>query len=654
MQAPTQQPPTRQEFEAAMQRVLQKPDLPAGLSRDQVFDLVTAEIESGRRKPVEQPSTSGFIANAGMGLGNLAMDTAGAVHGIATDPVGTLKSIPAGIVQRVKDFTGDMHPGAAWDQLKEGNVMSAVGNLLPVGEIYRDPTAAAADIAGVGIGAKSVMKGVGKIDAMRTANTTERMLENYTPQFKGGYAPKSKFFPEFERVDPHMPNKSGSADTSMPRNLNEPLFAQGDKPTGPAPGEVVSPAPSSGIDSLTPNKSGFDPDAAIPEAPGQVPDDLRSLFTAQVVDDLPEGKVDTPEAPPVVNVPGDSGPGKWDVDEGGQPFHVVDESAPGPTSSDLSFTEKTQDLQRRLEKGELTPEQFDAELEKVTPVSGPDRYEASNDAMGKFDAAKSGVEGPLDPVMREQMLQEAYESSGFRPTPFETVDATTSGLGAIDRGDFLTEPYSPGPNTRGTQRFVFGPQVESVKDSMRRGTLETFGRDEARNLPIVTTKGGIDEIAEGHHRLTASSETGIPTKTARTYSDPMEMPFPHKQTYGPEFAWEKGRGHFFESDEARAAASPEERASASSLHRDMADMDSRYKYWLDNEKGSVSSYLFNVLLGEMIRPGLREMAGGRSGILGKTKAAVDLTGRAAKTGAKGGLAVHFASEDPERKYPWDQ
>lgn len=153
MPVPQSNVATREQFDAAAQKVAAS--APAGLSREEFDALIDKEIEthiatpSAQAKPkAEDPSRWGFLRNAAsdaIRTGNSVVEMGNAA---LENPIKVAKGIPAGIMRRVKQIGSDIDPHAAMDQLKEGRVGAAVGNILPVGEFYKRPIQAATDIYG--------------------------------------------------------------------------------------------------------------------------------------------------------------------------------------------------------------------------------------------------------------------------------------------------------------------------------------------------------------------------------------------------------------------------------------------------------------------------------------------------------------------------
>lgn len=150
---PQGQQPTREQFEAAAQRVMQS--APPGLTREQFFAKVDEEIrrsggDIGGGLPtlqpkVEEPSTMGFVSNLAKDAFNTGSGLINAGNEALHNPLGTAMAIPHGIWNRVKQYASDIHPQDALTQLKEGRPGAALGSLLPVGEAYQRPVSMAAD-----------------------------------------------------------------------------------------------------------------------------------------------------------------------------------------------------------------------------------------------------------------------------------------------------------------------------------------------------------------------------------------------------------------------------------------------------------------------------------------------------------------------------
>lgn len=150
--------PTREQFDAAAKRVMET--APPGLSRDEFFARIDAEIAKSQphtlsgdvgqmmntQPSVGTPTTGGFLRNAAKDVLNTATGMIDFGNKALQDPIGAARALPAGIMHRVHQYTSDMDPAAAWEQLKSGRPGAALGNLLPVGEAYQRPASMATDV----------------------------------------------------------------------------------------------------------------------------------------------------------------------------------------------------------------------------------------------------------------------------------------------------------------------------------------------------------------------------------------------------------------------------------------------------------------------------------------------------------------------------
>lgn len=823
--------PTEAEFRLAVERVMAS--APDGLSEDQFYDLVTKQLMRDKMVPVKDPSVSGFVGNAVKGAGNMVMDIAEMGNAIGKDPIGAAKAIPVGMWERVKAFGNDIHPRAALDRAKNLDLGGALGNLLPVGEIYRDPTAAAGDIAGaVGLG-KGLVGAAGKAFDARLAihgNNVDRSLANFKP--KMNYDPRNKGI-----IDRYAPNKSVTPPKSE---------------VPPAPGQVGPVAPGTEVDRFMPNRGGAGPgDPPPPPGPGTVdpaaapqrpkPSPVTGTGTGTKVsfgenrarlgeltdratsgtltgDELDEatrvnrevradpqfGQDPAPAPPQSTDVLGDifanlteeefnaklgsiKATGEGMLNESfertqaasplapkANPFNPDTSTGQSMRADDASYMEgmkrqfdgmtdaehqnvaevmhrqgkvgldnnevhqigqptkaaidaaanqaeggfyRTTDSQwehkglmpkQRIEEiwqrlnekdpqlaSELRPE-IDIQLSEQSDLidyangdaipmlmdemlnaldenkttagskfdgGGPgaaantqDRFGATMAAGDKIQAARQAAGPDLDADMMRHFVQDAYESSGFRPTPWENGGGIGMGMPgdqSITRDPFEIRRPKPGdPRMKATQDFVYGPQVESVKESMRAGTMPDFDIDNSPRLSVA--KDGTENIMDGHHRMTAAAEEGKPLRTVVDYQDPA-IGF-QRQSLANVYPFNKAkdpRSHYFESDEARNAASPTERHQANTLHEETAAIDDSYRWNIDNERGSIPSMLFGMLFREALRPAAKEAVGGTKGIVGKALGAARATGRGVKNVGKAGLAVHFGAEAEEGR-PWDR
>lgn len=210
--------PTKEQFDAAAQRVMAT--APPGLSRDQFFAEIDKALAGGGKvgpelpaadtgggggfAPVKEPvSAGGFAKNAIGDAINIGGSLPGVIGHAVQHPIDTMTALPVGILNRIKQVGSDIHPKEAAHQLGQGNVMAAIGNILPVQEMYERPVSMAADIAG---GASLAKAGKALIDApgtLRQANLAKR-VDRYTPN-KSGYEP-GKFSDNLSPIETPAPH----------------------------------------------------------------------------------------------------------------------------------------------------------------------------------------------------------------------------------------------------------------------------------------------------------------------------------------------------------------------------------------------------------------------------------------------------------------
>jgi hypothetical protein len=243
--------PTREQFEAAAAKVAAT--APAGLTQEQFFAKIDEELAAGAAAatpPAAPPSASGFLGNAADDAMNIAGSLPGALGRIVAHPVDSATAIPVGILNRIRDVGRDMHPIDALASARQGKLMQAAGQFLPVGEAYQRPASMAADIMAGGSlarGAKSLIDAPKAIERAGLESRVDRYAPNksvYTndivPKFGDAAAPSGGPI-----VEPHAPNISGYK---------------------PGFGAAADPHPSPFIDPYMANKSGYQPGGGFGEA----------------------------------------------------------------------------------------------------------------------------------------------------------------------------------------------------------------------------------------------------------------------------------------------------------------------------------------------------------------------------------------------------
>ncbi len=186
-------------------------NFPAGMSDAQMEAEITTLLAQPKTpaQPPREPVAYGGVgrlaesfAQTGeqmlQGIGHLGKQ-------LVTNPKRVLPDIAEGIGNRVDEYAADMHPKEALARLKAGHPMQALGSLLPVDLMYRDPGGVTADLLPIA------------------------MAPGKTKQIRGGLQARELK----KRLDPHMPNVSGyqSGPVRVPR----------DTPAGPSSAATTSP-----------------------------------------------------------------------------------------------------------------------------------------------------------------------------------------------------------------------------------------------------------------------------------------------------------------------------------------------------------------------------------------------------------------------------
>ena len=152
--------PTREQFDAAMQKVAQS--APPGLTKEQFYALVDQELIAVPAAQ-EPPTAGGAIENMVTGAREIAGSIPGLMLRAATQsPATTAEELAGGVLRRGAEYVKDIHPREALGRAMAGHPIEALSNLLPVEMMYRDPAAAAADVLAGGAvarGAKGVTSG---------------------------------------------------------------------------------------------------------------------------------------------------------------------------------------------------------------------------------------------------------------------------------------------------------------------------------------------------------------------------------------------------------------------------------------------------------------------------------------------------------------
>lgn len=123
------------------------------------------EVEAPPAAEVPRPNTIDFVKNVASSGMNLARGVASLATGVSGD------QMIDGVIHRLKEYAGDIHPIEAGRQLLGGNPLTALSNLLPVETMYRDPVGVAADVAGVATGVRGGRAAVAAPDNFRTWQT---------------------------------------------------------------------------------------------------------------------------------------------------------------------------------------------------------------------------------------------------------------------------------------------------------------------------------------------------------------------------------------------------------------------------------------------------------------------------------------------------
>lgn len=177
-----QQAPAKHSYEIDLNGHTYVVDSDTELTDDQVFDAAREEAEASTpAAPKPTPSAGGMFGNFVQGSVDMAAGVPRLMmKALTQNPADTAIQLGQGVVDRGKQYWDDMHPVDAWESLKRGSPLQALGQALPVGMAYDDPAGVAADAmalkAGVS-GLKKAKEAPGRILRGRAVTKARRALE---------------------------------------------------------------------------------------------------------------------------------------------------------------------------------------------------------------------------------------------------------------------------------------------------------------------------------------------------------------------------------------------------------------------------------------------------------------------------------------------
>jgi hypothetical protein len=145
------------------------------------------------------------------------------------------------MLNRLTALAKDMHPLNAGASLLRGNVGTALGQALPVGEMYQHPVNTALDVAA----AASALKGASALTdvpgTIRNARLMKR-VDRYMPNTSAASqaATGEGALPMTTGVDRYMPNSSAYSATNPPPRGIVPRAADSFSPDAPLPSDMPS------------------------------------------------------------------------------------------------------------------------------------------------------------------------------------------------------------------------------------------------------------------------------------------------------------------------------------------------------------------------------------------------------------------------------